>query len=104
MRTLERLVKKMDKGAVRKSEKARVFAVDGNRIDIRTGSSNAIIRNVEVSGSTSGLEVGDTITIIYVNDRPFALTNSSEPVTASPSFSIADMTTTDAENMAVKLK
>jgi hypothetical protein len=104
MRTLERLVKKMDKGAVRKSEKATVFAVDGNRIDIRTGSSNAIIRNVEVSGSTSGLEVGDVITVIYVNDRPFALADRVETAKATSAFSIADMTTTDAENMAVKIK
>ena len=104
MRTLERLVKKIDKGTVRKSEKATVFAVDGNRIDIRTGSSNAIIRNVEVSGSTDGLEVGDIITIIYVNDRPFALVEKSSPVAVSAPFSIADMSTTDAENMAVKLK
>ena len=77
--------------------------MDGNRVDIRTGSSNSVIRNVEVSGSTKNLEVGDTITIIYLNNRPFGLIENQEAVSAPSTFSIAKMTTTDAENMVAKI-
>jgi hypothetical protein len=55
----------------RRPNYAYVHAVDGIRADIRLPSSNAIVKNVIVIGSASGLIAGERVQISWWdNDRP----------------------------------
>lgn len=104
MKPVDRIMRIIEKKTPRKSEKGVVFAVDGDRIDVRLRSSSSIIRNIEVSGQISSTEIGDVVTLIWVNDRPYGLLETSETVTQVREFDVADMTTTQAETMALKIK
>nr|MBN1228895.1 hypothetical protein [Anaerolineae bacterium] len=54
-----------------------VFAIDGDRVDLRISGSANVIRNVAVIGSASSLAVGQEVSLRWENGRPIALATST---------------------------
>ncbi|MCB2146600.1 MAG: hypothetical protein KQI81_09005 [Deltaproteobacteria bacterium] len=99
---VKRLLKEIDSKSTKKPDKAIIYAVDGNRVDIRMRSSSTVIRNVEVSGSTDNLEPGDEVAIIWLDNRPLVLSGGFAGEAAA-GFDVSELSNTDIENIAVKI-
>lgn len=104
MSTLRKIIKKIDEKTTKKADYATVYAVDGNRIDVRLRGSSTVIRNIEVAGGTSSIEPGDVVPIFWVNNRPLAMANATVEAVAPTSTDYASLTKTEVENLAAKLE
>lgn len=65
-----RQMKKIAQSVQQKWEKATIYSIDGNRANIRLGSSPNLIRHVEVTGDTSSLAPGQELPILWKDNRP----------------------------------
>jgi len=81
MSVAQRIVKKINNLAIRKTQMATIHAIDGNCVDIIIGKTSVAVRGVEVIGGTDTLKIGEELPVSWVDGRPVIFSGTNEQVT-----------------------
>lgn len=96
------MMKKFVLSGTGQASEAAIHAIDGQRVDIRLSGSSNVLRNVQVMGDPSSLEIGELVPLIWDNERPIVLAISGDGNIPVSAVVTADNST--IENSAVGLR